>query len=353
MVDWATIRAEVLRPPATKKETRVRRIRYIAFGIAVNFAFCTVAFSEVNEVKIARQLGIAYLPLYVVQQERLIEKYAHAAGLPDLKVQWLQLSGGSALNDAILSGSADYVAGGTLIQLWDKTNGNVRGIAGLSDVTFTLLSSNAKVRKLEDISEGDKIAVPAVQSSGQAIVLQMLAEKTWGASNYGQLDRYTVSMRHADAALALRSARSGVDLHFSAPPYDIEELRVPGVHKVLDSNVLFGRPITQAMLYATTKFGDANPKIQQAIFNAMLEADKLIAADHQKAAQIYLSVTKEKLPMETLLKILDDPASVRFSVTPTGTFEIASFMKKTGRIKSLPASWRPFYFAELKDLAGS
>ena len=76
-------------------------------GILAGFlaaACCALAFgpaaAEVKEVKLARQYGIHYLPLIVMEQQKLVEKFAAQEGMPDLKVSWTTLSGGAAGNDA-------------------------------------------------------------------------------------------------------------------------------------------------------------------------------------------------------------------------------------------------------------
>jgi ABC-type nitrate/sulfonate/bicarbonate transport system substrate-binding protein len=45
----------------------------------------------------------------VAQEQKLIEKHAKAAGV-DAKVEWIKLSGGSAVNDALLSGNIEIAA---------------------------------------------------------------------------------------------------------------------------------------------------------------------------------------------------------------------------------------------------
>ena len=42
--------------------------------------------AEVSEVRLSRGYGILYLPLYVIEHNKLIEKHAKTAGLGDVKV---------------------------------------------------------------------------------------------------------------------------------------------------------------------------------------------------------------------------------------------------------------------------
>jgi NitT/TauT family transport system substrate-binding protein len=58
--------------------------------------------AEVSTIRLAKQYGVAYLPLTVMQQEHLLEKLATKAGL-NIKTEWLQFSAGSGMNEALLS----------------------------------------------------------------------------------------------------------------------------------------------------------------------------------------------------------------------------------------------------------
>ena len=58
--------------------------------------------AEVAEVKIARAVSVAFLPLMVMEHNKLLEKHAQAAGLGDIKVTWAIYTGGTAINDALL-----------------------------------------------------------------------------------------------------------------------------------------------------------------------------------------------------------------------------------------------------------
>src|SRR3954470_6011546 len=68
------------------------------------------ATAEPNTLKAAKQYGLSYLPLMIMEDQKLVEKHAAALGLGDLKVQWLTLGGPSAMNDALLSGGLDFAS---------------------------------------------------------------------------------------------------------------------------------------------------------------------------------------------------------------------------------------------------
>src|SRR5438874_6518082 len=77
-----------------------------------------------GKLRIAQQFGVVYLLLNVAQDQKLIEKHARALGVP-VQVEYVQLSGGNAVNDALLSGAIDVAGAGVgpLLTIWDRTAG--------------------------------------------------------------------------------------------------------------------------------------------------------------------------------------------------------------------------------------
>lgn len=335
---------------------RVRTMMRWLIGCAAAALLAMPAAAEVSEVKLARQFGIHYLPMVIMENRKLVEQEAKALGIADLKVAWPQLSGGASSNDALLSGAIDFAAVGTgpMIQLWDKSKGivDVKAMAAVSDVPMTLTTRNPNVKKLADFTEKDKIALPAVKTSMQAVTLQMAAAKIWGDESYEKLDKLTVSMRHPDAMAAMLSGQGEITAHFTAAPYDFQELENPNIHKVLTSYDVYGGSGTLIVLTTTSKFHDQNPKVYKAILNALGKAMEFIKNDPRQAAEIYLSVTKDKTPVDAMVKMINDPL-IRFTTTPSATFPVAQFMHKVGRIKNLPASWKDMFFPEVHELPGS
>ncbi|MCE9638642.1 MAG: ABC transporter substrate-binding protein, partial [Betaproteobacteria bacterium] len=157
-------------------------IRKFAAGIFCVLALaCNRAGAEVGELKIAIQDGLAYLPFIVMQHNSLVEKHAKAAGVDNLKVQWSKLASSAVMNDGLLSGSLNIATGGVpgLTTLWAATRGNmnVRAVGAWVSVPNYLNVRNPAVKSAADLTDKDRIAVPAVKVSNQAIYLQMLAEQ--------------------------------------------------------------------------------------------------------------------------------------------------------------------------------
>ena len=126
-----------------------KRIAFAPLAAAIGLGFSLLAGSLVTpasahaegEIRIAEQFGIVYLLLNVVRDQQLIEKYGKQEGI-EIKVDWTQLSGGAAVNDALLSGSIDIAGAGVgpLLTVWDRTRGkqNVKAVASLGNFPYYL-----------------------------------------------------------------------------------------------------------------------------------------------------------------------------------------------------------------------
>ena len=307
-----------------------------------------------GEIRIAEQFGIVYLLLNVVRDQHLIEKYGKQEGI-DIKVDWMQLSGGSAVNDALLSGSIDIAGAGVgpLLTIWDRTHGrqNVKAVASLGNFPYYLLSNNPNVKTIADFTEKDRIAVPAVGVSVQSRFLQYAAAKQWGDKSFDRLDKYTIPLPHPDASAALIAGGTELSGHFSNPPFQDQELANPNVHVVLNTNDLLG-PNSPTVLFATEKFREKNPKTYKAFVEALAEAADFAQKDKGAAADTYIRVTGAKIDRAALLKIIDNP-QFEFSITPKGTYPLAEFMYRIGAIKNKPESWKDYFFQDEKPLQGS
>jgi NitT/TauT family transport system substrate-binding protein len=316
----------------------------------------STARAETAEVSIVRQFGIHYLPLVIMEHETLVEKAANTQGLNDLKVNWAQLSGGTTVNDALLANAVQLSAGGVgpLLVLWDRTKdgkGDVKALAAVSDVPMTLTTRNPIIKSITDFTANDKIALPAVKSSMQAVTLQMAAAKQWGLKEFERLDALTVALAHPTATTAMLSGAGEINSHFTAAPFDHIQLKDPKIHAILDSYDVYGGPATLILLYATQSFCDRNPKTCRSVVMAMGHAMDFVRTDKTRAAEIYLSITKEKTTVQDLVTMLENP-KIQFRLDPSATYPTAEFLDSTGRIKSKPASWKDYFFSFSHNLRG-
>ena len=309
-----------------------------------------------SEVAVSRQPGILYMPTHIIEKQKLIEKHAAMLGLKDVTVKWVTLSGGGAQTDALLAGGVDILNTGTgnLLLLWDRTKGGVKGIVACSAQPMTLISRDANIKSLKDFGPGDKIAVPTVKVSTQAIVLQIAAAEMFGADQWAKLDANTVQLGHPDAYAALSNSQHEVRNHFSIPPFTFLELKnVSGAHAVLSSPDVMGGPLSQAQFFTTTKFADANPKVIQAVRDATKEAHDLIRNDTRAAVEIYKEITGDKTSVEDLLAWLKEPGMMEWNLEPQGTMKFANHLFKTGTLKTQPKAWTDYYLPVAHDLKGN
>ena len=320
---------------------------------AASFVAPSMAHAE-GEIRIAEQFGIVYLLLNVVRDQQLIEKHGKEEGI-DIKVDWTQLSGGAAINDALLSGSIDIAGAGVgpLLTIWDRTHGrqNIKAVASLGNFPYYLVSNNPQVKTIADITDKDRIAVPAVGVSVQSRFLQYAAAKQWGDKDFNRLDKYTLALPHPDATAALIAGGTELSGHFSNPPFQDQALKNPNVHVVLDSYDLLG-PNSPTVLFATEKFRNDNPKTYKAFTQALAEAAEFAQNDKGAAADTYIRVTKANIDRAELLKIIENP-QYEFTVTPKNTYPLAEFMYRIGAIKNKPESWKDYFFQDAKPLQGS
>jgi NitT/TauT family transport system substrate-binding protein len=312
--------------------------------------------AEVSAIKLGKQYGLPFLPQMVMEDRRLIEAYAARLGVNDLSVVWQTMGGPGALNDGLLSGNIQFVnvASPSLATLWDKTFGTpseVRAVCAVQSMPYVLTTRNPAVKTIAGFTPSDRIAVPTVKISGQAMALQMAAAKLWGFEKYDRLDEFTVSMGHPDAMQAVVSGQT-VNSHFSVAPFNYYELRVPGIHKVLSSYETDGKH-TNGLQVTTKAFHDANPKICQAVRAAHEEANAFIKGEPKAAAEIYLKlISDRKNSAEELVTMITDP-DIDYTTTPANLMKHAEFMHKVGRLKRQPSSWKELFFAEAHDLDGT
>lgn len=314
------------------------------------------AFAEVGEVNIAQQYGISYLPLMIIEDQKLLEKEARAAGLGEIKVSWSKFAGGNVMNDALLAGDLHFASGGVapLITLWSKTVDNlgVKAVYAMNSMPLLLNTRNPNVKSIKDFSDKDRIALPAVKVSIQAITLQMAAEQAFGAGNQNRLDSLTVSQSHPDGMATLLSGAGEINSHLTAPPFQYQELEKPGVRTVLNSYDVTGGPHTFNVVWTSQKFADANPKTYAAFARALEQAIATINKDKKAAAALYVKVSKTKDTAADIEKMLNGPG-VEFTTTPKNIVRYADFMHKIGAIKIKPASWKALFFPNAHHLAGS
>ena len=340
---------------ARARATRLPVVSILAGMVLTIFAASAAA--QVPEIRFARQFSMGYLQFNVMERHRLLEKHAKAAGIPEVKVVWATFNSPAAMNDALLSGSIDIVSGGVpgLLTIWARTHGTanaVKGMAAFSSQPFLLNTRNPNVKSITDFTDKDRIALPTVKISVQAMMLQMAAAKQWGQSNFARLDPLTVGMSPPDATIALLSDSTEITSVFSVPPFQYQQLEKPGIRTVLNSTEVFGGTHTFTVAWTSTQFRDKNPALYKALVAAFQEATEMLNKDVKPAAQYWIDDVKSKLTVERVAEIASGK-EVKWTMVPEGTLKYAEFMHAVGTIKVKPAGWKDLFFPEVHALPGS
>lgn len=338
----------------------MKAVQFITRGAAVFAALALAvaggAAQAEGRLRIAEQFGIVYLLLNVAQDQKLVEKHGKAAGV-DIAVEYVKLSGGSAVNDALLSGAIDIAGAGVgpLLTIWDRTQGrqNVRGVASLGNFPYYLVTNNPAVTTIADFGDKDRIALPAVGVSVQSRVLQLASARLWGDAQFNKLDRLQVALPHPDATAAIIKGGTEISAHFGNPPFQDQALAGnPQARIVLNSYDVLGGPASATVLYATEKFRADNPKTYKAFVDALAEAAAWATAHPEQAADTYIRVTQAKIDRDFLVRIIRNP-EVQFKTTPQNTFVLASFLHRVGAIRNKPASARDYFFPDAHNAAAN
>lgn len=326
--------------------------RFIAALACLGTLAAAPARAEVSEVTLGQQFGLSFLPMMYMEDAGLVEKHAVALGLPKPKVVWAKLAGPSNLNEGLISGAIQFTALGTpsVGLLWDKTRGDVKGLVAICSYPLYLNTRSPNVKSLKDFGPTDKIAVPSVKVSTQAIMLQMQAEKEWGPGEQYHIDSQTVSLGHPDAMAALLS-NTEVTGHFASSPFHEQERKDPRIRTVMTSYEILGGRATAATLITSERFKKANPKTVQAVLDATRESIDYLNADKKRAAQIYLRLAGGKNTVEELEAIISHP-DWAFTLTPEKIGKTVQFMNKLGTVKTPVTDWKQLFFPEAHGLPG-
>jgi NitT/TauT family transport system substrate-binding protein len=330
-------------------------MRFAVAAFAAALSLSITARAEVPEVRIARQFSMGYLQFNVIDHEHLIQKHAAALGIPDVKVSLIRFNGPAAMNDALLSDSVDIVGGSPngMWTLWAKarnTPQEVRAITALVTLPFALTSSDPDIKELADIGKCKKIPVPSVKVSSPAVFVQLAAAKLYGIKEFNRFDTATVTMSPADATIALLTGSGDVNCTVALPPYYQQQLQDPKIHVVAKSFELTGRT-TYTVAYTSKKFHDRDPKLYQAVYDALTEATERVRNDIQTASRYWIEDSDSKLSVDFVAAA--GTKDTEWTTVPLNTLKQADFMADVGTIKVRPESWKDYFFPEAYGLPGS
>ena len=175
----------------------------------------------------------------------ILQQEATKLGLGKVETTAKTLSGPAPIIDALLSGVGRLWHRGAAVfadALGQRSRhaNEVKAVGTVSNGAMVLYTINPNVKTIADFTEKDRIAVPSVRISFNAMMLEMAAEKLWGDPH--KLDHLTVGLGHPDAVAALSAGygQATVTAHIAVQPFTDRGLKLPGAHVVADSREVFG-----------------------------------------------------------------------------------------------------------------
>ena len=313
--------------------------------------------AESNEVRIVMPYGLAYLPVYAAADLGLIQKHATVAGLGNIKITVQHMASGPASSDLILAGDADLAMGGfgPAFVLWDKTHGaqKVRIVTPLSSGTILLLSNDPHLKTIRDLGPDDRIAISALKVTAQAVAMQMAAAKEYGWDQRFKFDSNLVPMSNPDGMAILLSGQGAVRSQLAIAPFSVELMESGKVHQVMTSEDYLEKGASIAVLYASAKFHDGNPKLYAATAAALEDAFAFIHQHPHEAAQIYIAREPQKRGLPWIETMIVEGKVITYDSTPHGLMKHAEFMLAAGTMKNKPASWKDLVWDNMWGKDGS
>lgn len=280
-----------------------------------------------ESLKVAYQSGIAYAPILVMKDQKLIEKNYDG----NVDIDWQLLSGGAAISEGLTSNTVDVGAIGTGVAITGaKAGAPYKIFAGMSSQPYRISTNKEEIKTLKDITKEDQIAITGINSQPH-IVLAMAAKAYLGDAH--ALDANLVAQPNADGYTSLVSG--AVQCHMIMSPYCFMEQNKEGIHQIEVDESVWPVGDTTIVGVATDKLKEERPKLYEAVCKAMDEAIEFINDNPEKTADIlkdYYDASQEEI-----VSWLTNDASV-FSAKLQGVMKLSDFMVEEDFLDKGPES---------------
>lgn len=288
---------------------------------------CSKQSPSIQQITIAEQYGLAYAPLQIMKELKLIEKYQ-----PGVKINWKQMGNTAAIREAMLAKEVDigFMAIPPFLIGWDKGM-EWKVAAGVSSCPLGLVTNKSNISSIKDFTEVDRIALPQ-PGSVQHILLSMACEREFGDSH--KLDKLLLTMAHPEGMNALM-AKTDVTAHFTAPPYLTKELGSVENKLILDGEEAMGGAFTFIVGVTTKNFHDGNLKGYDSFLKALEEAISFMKDNREETIQM---LSKAYNISEEEIKEYLNLEDVEYSTTVKGIDKFADFMKRNEYIDKIPTN---------------
>lgn len=293
--------------------------------------------SAAETLSVAYQYSIAYAPLIVMKEQNLIEKYYDG----DVEVRWSVLNSGSAINEGMIAGEIDLGALGAAPALIGMQAGVPYKIcSGISSQPYGLMTNQADIRNLSDLTDEDKIAVVSLNSMPH-ILLAMAAKESLGDAH--ALDQNLVSMSNGDGMSALLAG--AVNCQMCISPYNLMEEQTDGIHPVDAGESVWPSGDTFIVAVASEELYQQRQELYQAYCKAMGEAMEYIDGHMDEVAKL---LAKEyDAPPEQLKTWMEHPDS-GYHMQTQGILKLAAFMEEEGFLAQTPGQYTDLVYENVQ-----
>ena len=121
------------------------------------------------------------------------------------------------------------------------------------------------------------------------------------------------------------------------------ELKDPRARKVLDSYDVMGGPHTFNLVWASSRFVTANPKVTAAFVAALEDSLKLIRDDPGKAADLWIKAEGSKLSREEAVAIIQAPQNA-WTTKPQRMLAYLAYMNRAGLVSAKASAEDELFF---------
>jgi NitT/TauT family transport system substrate-binding protein len=292
-----------------------------------------------GEIAIGVGHGIGFLPLFIAQDLRLLDKHARANGLNG-KLALRRFPAAAPMRQALAQGEIAAGAYGLPAFLLARdaarqTPQELLVVSGLTTLPLVLLTARPNIRAINDLKPADTIAVPML-TAPQVSYLSMQTHPWFGRE---RLRQQLVVMPHQESLDALTEGK-GIAAYFSSPPFTQIALKDSKVRAVTSSVDIMGGKTSFLVMASPKSALTSHPKLPEVLAKAIEEASTIIRNDPRRAAMIWLkwepSHTLDARTVEGILRDLkDDFGNGVFGVEATATY-----LRRDNRLKDRVSTWK-------------
>ena len=236
--------------------------------------------AEQTSIAIARQVGLGYAPLVILENKpELVEQY-----LPGVKIDWNEIGAGTSIRDAVLAGDIDVAAGGAGPVIVGITKGmEISILSGIAEMPMWVVAAPGGPQNLDDFDETDKFATAGLGSSQHVLLNSALDE---AGLEPKALEENLVSMGHPDGLSAFLAGQ--VAAHATSSPFQEREVAAGGI-KIVDSFDIWGEHTFQ-LTYMQRQWVEENPELADGLTEAISAAIDWIETTSLRRPKFFLTL---------------------------------------------------------------